>query len=254
MKKTLRQRVLLGIGLLALAASPSFAQDLSINSYETTILGDNNAPKLEVRLGVENNGSTALDVGAYRVVLSEISGSKNQFCWTECYNYAVDTATGPISIPAGGCVDDFWGYYEPEGLSGQTIVKYCFYEYSNVSDTICTTITYDADSENAQTPVEAVCGSPTGIDHFDLSKVSMGNAQPNPANNTTYINYDMGNMQNGSRLFLYDMLGVVRKEVKLNEPNGRVKIDVSNLPVGMYFYSLEVSSEVVSTKRLLIVE
>lgn len=253
MKRTLRERIVLGMGLVAMMASQSFAQDLSINSYATTILGDNNAVKLEMRLGVENTTASDLDVGVYRVVVSEISGSQNYFCWTECYSHTVDTATGPITVPAGGCVDDFIGDYKPNGNPGQTVIKYCFYDYNDITDTTCISITYDAASENATTPAEAVC-STTDINSYDFSNVSMGNAQPNPANNVTYINYDMGNMRSSSRVFLYDMLGVVRKEIKLNEPSGRVKLDVSDLPVGMYFYALEVSSEVVSTKRLLIAE
>jgi hypothetical protein len=48
------------------------------------------------------------------------------------------------------------------------------------------------------------------------------------------------------------MLGSKVKNVNLTGDQGTLKMDVANLPSGMYFYTLSVDGKGISTKKMLV--
>lgn len=79
----------------------------------------------------------------------------------------------------------------------------------------------------------------------------LGGPFPNPASEAVRIDYTTG-LAPGATLRLYDFLGKTVRTLSLRRGVGQVTIELSGLPPGLYFYSLEVEGKVVATRRLVI--
>jgi hypothetical protein len=82
-----------------------------------------------------------------------------------------------------------------------------------------------------------VCGPLVNInDNISVSDISVF---PNPAFNQLNIQYDSGLNLNFQ---LYDILGIKKKSFLLNKNFNKLILDVSGLPVGLYFYTISDSN------------
>ena len=48
------------------------------------------------------------------------------------------------------------------------------------------------------------------------------------------------------------MLGKVIKEIALNDKQGTLKVDVSELKAGIYFYAFMLNDKAITTKKLIV--
>jgi hypothetical protein len=83
-------------------------------------------------------------------------------------------------------------------------------------------------------------------------EIYMSNAFPNPAGSTVEINYKL--QKNGDAVFLtvHDLSGKEAMRFELKEPEGSVKMNVSGLQPGIYFYALRTAEKNYSVKKLVI--
>ena len=77
------------------------------------------------------------------------------------------------------------------------------------------------------------------------------NVYPNPASQTVQFKVD-GNNREDVMIRVTDALGKEVKRLQVPEHNGVLRMDVSQLNPGVYFYSLTISGKAVSTRRLLV--
>lgn len=203
---------------------------------QTLVTGTSADPLLEANFGVKNISSSPIDVKVERTIISEVPGSKNNICWgIYCYSSTTDVTPNEVTIIPGAVDSSFKGDYEPMGFAGATIVKYCFYDINNQSDSICIEITYDA--------------LPAGI--ADLNdKKAVFNIHPNPASSHVTLGYEVKGNQN--TLFIRDMLGKVVKKVPLQSGQHTLPMEVSDLQPGIYFYSISGNGANHESKRLII--
>ena len=79
---------------------------------------------------------------------------------------------------------------------------------------------------------------------------------PNPFNPETIISFSLDKPKNVS-LVIYDMLG---KEVKtlingmVKPGEHKIKFDASEIPAGVYFYTLKTGNEFTQTKKMILVK
>ncbi|MGZ4035049.1 MAG: T9SS type A sorting domain-containing protein [Bacteroidia bacterium] len=91
----------------------------------------------------------------------------------------------------------------------------------------------------------------TGINEAEQAIVN-SNAYPNPANSSVTISYEMKEQYNNGKIVFYDMLGKSVKQVAIADKQGNMKVDVSGLNDGIYFYSIVVDSKAIVTKKLIV--
>ena len=84
----------------------------------------------------------------------------------------------------------------------------------------------------------------TGINDLNASSISY--ASPNPFQNKISVSY-----KNADALFIYNVTGRLIKTVQLSKIEGKVELDLSALPSGIYFYNLKNEGRVEETKRLI---
>ncbi len=189
---------------------------------------------------VENtNGSGPIDVKVRRITIDTIPGTQNYFCWEQCYEPPTNESPTSLTIPVGDRVSSFYGDYKPLGNVGVSTLAYCFFDVNNEADSVCATVRYHA--------------SPVGIqDVFMGDESGVSESYPNPATRVANINYALHQGWQKAELKVYSMLGSRVKTIKLKEDQGTLKMDVTSMPSGMYFYTLVVDGNDVNTRKMLV--
>lgn len=78
-------------------------------------------------------------------------------------------------------------------------------------------------------------------------------AYPNPANNNVTINYSLPSNYKSGKIAIRNMIGKTIKTISINgNSSGRQSISTSDLPNGVYFYSILGDGKALSTKKLVV--
>lgn len=234
------------IKLLALIlgmASVSFSQSLSIeNADSSKAVGDAyTAIDLETHINIRNNSSQTLDVGCKRIDknYNQLTDD-NAICWVACYSTSVSVSPQTIIIGAGqvtGGTDTFIGHVYPDGdgVNRKGAITYVWYDVNNPTDSVAYTVNY-----------EVTGGIGLNEETFDQFSV-----YPNPA--TSKLNIKYAGMKGGNTSFeLVNMVGNRVYSKQLESKNAELKLDISNLPRGVYFYIVKSDGQVSSSKKLVI--
>ena len=97
-----------------------------------------------------------------------------------------------------------------------------------------------------------VFDSTTGVNEISNNRNYISKPYPNPASDNTsfFVNTLQGTKP---RLKLFNMLGTEVKELALSEnTRSSVKVNVSDLSSGVYFYSLIINGKSVSSGKLMV--
>jgi len=107
-----------------------------------------------------------------------------------------------------------------------------------------------------------VMGDPKGnsvISNVDITSVSeLGkrnvgfDVYPNPVLDNLTVNYAIEGSFNSARVDVYDLLGQRVESHMINNNNGSLKLNVSALHTGVYFYAIKVNEETIKTERVIV--
>ncbi len=83
-------------------------------------------------------------------------------------------------------------------------------------------------------------------------KWHLSDAQPNPAQNQTWINYTIPTGTKSAQIVVRNLVGtqVMSEIIDLNVT--RIRLDTQNLANGIYIFSLVIDNQTVSSKRLVV--
>lgn len=232
--------------ILALFATASFSQSIKL-FYEAEEVGDTLNLFIErmndestIWLSVKNNTSDSLYITVAKEVLSELPDSFNTFCLGNCYDPSVMVSPSTLNLAAGesSTNDQFHLVYYPANQYGTTSVKYRFY-----------------DERINEIPREVVVNYVTGEDGIEEPVTAkLFNAYPNPATSNVTIQYDLAGrtIGNNAQIVITSLVGNRVIAQPINNASGKTNIDLSNLVAGIYFYSIEVNGQAISTKKLIV--
>ena len=112
---------------------------------------------------------------------------------------------------------------------------------------------YNIDSTNdtARLTINYVCTTKTGVEEIGIRSAALSAAYPNPTHANFTIPYQFAGPGKGE-LIIYDLIGNKVKEVVLEQKQRMVSLDAKQFTPGIYFYSLRVNNQVISTKKLII--
>ncbi len=190
---------------------------------------------------LKNGTDQDLRIAAARETLSAIDGTDNSFCWAgNCYSPMTDTSSAEYDmvVPAGQISGDFFsGHYTHANKFGETVVKYTLFERGNI--------------ENNATVVVVFKYSLTGVENNVFDGVSISDAYPNPATGKVNFDFNLSGINHAS-VKIINLLGSVVKNIDLTVGDNKTSIDVSDLPQGVYFYSIVANGNIYQTKKLII--
>lgn len=91
-----------------------------------TVFGDIQISELIAVVKIKNVSTTDVQVSCHKQYISIVEGTTNTFCWANsCYPPTTFNAPA-MTIPAGTITDKFSAEYYPNGIAGESIIKYTF--------------------------------------------------------------------------------------------------------------------------------
>lgn len=219
--------------VFALSLNVVSAQSLSLSETEITLWGSAGQFELVSYVNVTNDSGNDLDVRVKRIERNVTSGMDNAICWVQCYIPTVSVSPDIITIEGGETIGNFSGHLYPNGITGDAVIDYVFYDDNNPLDSVVLTVNYE------------VYG--VGLDEAAIHS----DVYPNPASDFIMFDFNNAGIEN-LEIAIYDMLGntVVQKNLDLQQSNP--KIDIRHLRSGAYFYQLKINGVLGETKRLIV--
>jgi hypothetical protein len=228
---------------LAHAQSYSLSWDGNEIGEEVMLLGDPADFELVFHAILTNNSDDTDTIKVRRTFVQMVDGALHYLCWGLCYAPNSETVfVSPAYIvlgPGESCgEEDFAGHYEINGAIGTSIVEYTFFNQSDEDENITVTVTYKASPENIAEQIMA-----NGF----ISEI-----YPNPAIRQVTLDYELTPQVDNASLRVMNLLGAVVKDFDLNKSASNIRLDVSDLTSGVYFYSIIINNEVYKTKKLIV--
>lgn len=240
------KKIILSVALLVFTVFYVNAQSFTL-SMHGEVLGDTvmpdstNAYEIVLEAIFTNHTNSAVLIKVVRNEIYLMEGDTSYFCWGACYPYFVDSSGMLMEIPAGGSSGelDFSAHYiYHDDIIGVSLIDYKFYDMDNPDEFVKVIIKYD--------------NTPDGLDENILKNTWVSDIYPNPASYYVTIDYDMPAEVEAASIKIVNLLGSVVKEQKIDARNNIMKMNVSELNGGIYFYSLTINGEIYSTKKLII--
>lgn len=189
---------------------------------------------------VTNISDIGMSVKVRRTVITAVEGTDNYFCWVACYAPFIDESTESFYMAPGFTTepDYFSVHYTPLEHPGSTTVDYTFFNKDDESQSQTFRVIFKA--------------SPDAIDENILRGVSFSDVFPNPANDLITINYQLVPEVKTAQVRISNLLGSVVGEYTFDQGSTSMKMDVSQMEGGIYFYSIVLNGEVLHTKKLIV--
>lgn len=91
------------------------------------------------------------------------------------------------------------------------------------------------------------------IDGIEAIECKLFQNTPNPFSESTEIAFTLSETVNSAMIYIYDMQGLQKASYNVGgTTSGKVTIEASSLPAGMYLYSLIADGNVIDTKRMIL--
>jgi len=193
-------------------------------------------------INVHNNTNNGINTKIAREIIQDLSENSFTFCWGSlCYGPTVDTSANYLFIQANGQTSDeemLTADYTPQGNIGMAVVKYTAFNKDFPDTKGSVVIKYWT--------------SPEGIQEDAMKGGSISDAYPNPASNFITLDYQLTSKVSTASIKIFNVLGSTVKKADLVNNNGKLKMNVSDLDNGIYFYSVFINGEIYTSKKLII--
>ena len=237
--------------IIAFVFSISFANAQSyVLSWEGETLGDTVVisgdpadAELTFHAILTNNSDDSVAFKVQRRLIHLLDGVTHYFCWGLCYlpnHDSIFVPSGYVGLNAGQSSTewDFSGHYEPTGVIGTSLVEYKFFNADNEDEFV--------------TVVAKFVTAPDGIMDQIMADGFVSDIYPNPASHFINLDYELTSKVNNANIRVMNLLGSVVKNVEIDKNSTNLRLDISNLTNGVYFYSVIINNEVYKTKKLIV--
>jgi hypothetical protein len=244
------KKLLLSVYLISAMAFFGYSQNLTLSDIHgpiaanSTIIqsGTPDSVELITYLNVKNIGGSALNVLCKKVEFTMIDSAEITMCWAGlCYPASTFVSPNAQLIDAGQTNTEFIAHYTQIAYNhfkpGESVVRWVFYDRSNVNDSVSVTIKYTT--------------FPLGIEEANTRQAMISNAFPNPANTTASFNYAIPSGSQG-KIIIRNLIGSTVQTEQVPSFAGKMTINTSSLSDGIYFYSLMLDGKISQTKKLVV--
>ena len=144
----MKNSILLFLTLISISA---FSQSsIEVQAHEKNVTPANSSSPLDLatEITVRNASDATIDIKVSREVLSETEGTKNYFCWTQCYFPSVSVSPHSISFSPGE-VDESTFAVHFDNLNvepASATIRYCAFNAANEADSACTIVRYSTET------------------------------------------------------------------------------------------------------------
>lgn len=196
------------------------------------------AAYLDAKVKVRNNTSSELFMYARRIQNSVVPGTTNTFCYGVCYPPFIDTSFVVVNIPGGAIDSNFVADYTPAGNAGATSLSYEFFDNYTLGEPTAAGFT--------------IIFNLSGVGMPENKGLSFSEPSPNPAASFTVFNFDLPASVRSAYLSIRSISGSEVEQIMLDRESGKAILHTSDIPAGLYLYSLVTDGKVNFTKKLLV--
>jgi len=226
-------------------------------SWDGEVLGDTvtiqdvpTATEMIFEAILTNNSDNTVAFQLQRRLIVLLEGTTTSYCWgTSCFppnnTDTIDVARDTVVLAAGEATPEgkFSGHYLAEDFGqldviGTSMVEYKFFNAENPDENV--------------TVVVKFVTTPDGIVDQLMNNAFISDLYPNPATSFVNINYDLPQEVTSASVRIVNILGSVVKNEVLNKNATSLRMDISDLTNGVYFYSIVINNEVYKTKKLIV--
>jgi hypothetical protein len=191
------------------------------------------------KIGVKNISAASVTVKTKKIETSLIPGTSCNMCFAgQCFLSSVFISNTQATLAPNDTNNTGSIEYKPKGHLGESIVTYVFFDIGNPNDSAWVVVHFN--------------GTPAGISENMISKTEISNPYPNPAVDHTTFNYSFAQNTTSAKFVLCDLLGSKVIETEINDLNGVLNVNTSNLNGGIYFYSFYADNKMVLTRKLVV--
>lgn len=195
---------------------------VQVNATAATLTG---AGEMVAEWPVTNISDASISVKCSRSVISEIPGSSNYFCWGVCYGETTNVSLLAQTILASDTNHTFYAHYKPLGNSGETLIKYCFFNTANPADQACQTVSFCYESS-----------CPMSVDEEAVSKLELVGS--NPLKGLSFMNYTLPTGEKEGQLVITNLQGKLVKQVTVKGNSGSILLNAQDYAAGVYQFTL----------------
>jgi hypothetical protein len=236
--------------VLAIASSSLLAQSLQLQTHAGLIIPNggtvgvfwhiaaDTTTDVFTEIDMKNISSSSQSYKVLRTVKILADSQKSYFCFAGgCFSETTDLSPTTLDLAPNTLDNNFSAHINPHLSKGSALVYYKFYNVNNANDTVGVYV---------QTEIWY-----TGINSLVSPKVELGPVFPNPANEKFNVEYTLTDNAS-ARLVLRNMIGSTIREESVTGINGKIQVNTTDLPEGIYFCSLFIDGKSVSTRKVVI--
>lgn len=199
---------------------------------------------------IKNTSSNSVVLYMRELEKNIAAGHKMNLCFAgECTPSPQGTLLGSredtVRVAAGATLSGpalgFHIQYYPQNKNGVSNVKYRIENWADSRDFV-----------ELDLKVTTVGASVSVNKTLSRPQADLSNAYPNPATSSTEIKYQLPPHYKRAYLNVYDVLGKEVHKEDINDPNGKIELNLRNFNAGLYFYSLTVDDKKILTRRLIV--
>lgn len=188
-------------------------------------------------LDVKNISNVVKEVKFKKIEKFLVQDSENSFCFAgQCFDPTVYVSPTFVTIQPNAIDTTCIPEYNANGRSGTSQIVYVFFDKNNVSDSVSVTVNYTTS---------------TGIEGPDNFKSNIIKAFPNPSEYLVTFSYNIKSKNVSSEIILNNIIGERIETFKLDNQCNEIKVNISHLPSGVYFYSLKIDGNITETHKLV---
>jgi hypothetical protein len=166
------------------------------------------------------------------------SGAAAYFCLVpgNCYAPISPFTTTPFTMSSSD-IYQLQTHFTAGTTTGLCVVHYVLFNDANNADSVTIDMRYNI--------------TPTGVAPINNVHSTFSDAKPNPASSALSFSYRFA-APSGNSVVLYNTLGEAVKEIKLDDSEGTLKLDVSDLQSGLYFCSFRTDNKSLATRKVIV--
>lgn len=210
------------------------------NGSSLYISGDTTTGNLIIQyLDIKNISSNTVTIKSKKIETDLIAGTSVTMCFAgTCFMSTTFISITSSTLTPNIADSSFSGDYSPKGHLGESIVTFVFFNIANPNDSAWVVVHFN--------------GIAVGIENLAPVLTEISNPYPNPAVNQTTFKYTFPENTINAKFVLNDLLGSKVMETNINNQQGTIVINTTDLKDGMYFYSFYDNKKIIQSKKLIV--
>jgi hypothetical protein len=222
------------------------AQYVELFDEVSTMVGNvaDTTEVLSAHWDVINVSGSTKNIRCRREFISAVPGAQHQYCWGEtCGPWTSNTATNTsqeiVTLANGDTTNTFFCKYKHLANSGESIVRFCWFDHNNNALELCHEITFRADTAS-------------NIIGQDYNELAVFEIIGNPVISISALKYEFQNQPSQAAVQIFSATGVLVEERPINSIQGFVMMDAESFANGVYLCRLINGGRVVGTQRMVV--